>query len=440
LRLWYADASAYGSSAAYSFANKDDHAKIVDIVAYLCGPVELIYNRWMLEEGTTLEILNETHRVQQYTIKDVKRLFTNGQILGSRTVVWAAIIEAQSDGALEMPTGKNLQLIIKSAWLERDLVRHELDVLEWIQRKGKLQPGSGVEYNIPIPIGRVLGTSSQPLKLKEWVTFDGQKLISTIATFCVRATRIPDHIDIHQLWAVARSLLQTLRFLHRAGIHYRDLHPGNILMTVAAGPQQCVLVDFGNARILKARRGELGDIVNPPDDGTVNQEDCRAGNDYFMSRRIHILSEDMKQLGRLERGLPAFRRQCQGDPDGHEEIAAQETDIANMKKDLENSAYNHRYVDDWESALYWLLFQANASLEASLEGKNSKMIVENCLTQILHLDVKKDLWSDTAEFRAVSWLSYMINSLMRRLMSTTSGYLCCDTIHQSRGILASARG
>jgi uncharacterized protein YwgA len=41
-------------------------------------------------------------------------------------------------------------------------------------------------------------------------------------------------------------------------------------------------------------------------------------------------------------------------------LAKMNANIASQLEDLEKASYNHRYVDDWESAIYMMLYQVSA--------------------------------------------------------------------------------
>jgi hypothetical protein len=41
-------------------------------------------------------------------------------------------------------------------------------------------------------------------------------------------------------------------------------------------------------------------------------------------------------------------------------LAKMNANIASQLEELEKASYNHRYVDDWESAIYMMLYQVSA--------------------------------------------------------------------------------
>ena len=317
---------------------------------------------WNPEAGTTLQVKTSDNQKIEYTIGNVRQVAMSDQLWGSRTVVWATDIEARSDAAPELPNSKGMQLIIKSTWVPPHLSAHEQTVLEWIRREGKSEPRSHLLANIPIAVGAVLGTAAEKSRLKGWTSFDKTLLNSTMATFSVRATRTPKDVALHELWAVYRNLVEILELLSRVGIHYRDLHPGNVLITEAQGANRCTLIDFGNARILKARRGYIKDVDHPPEENEGNRQDCRSGNDFFMSRRVHELTREMERYDQKMREFPAYKRMKETARHGAALIANRSKIYEEWYKRLEDRAYRHRYVDDLESAIYLILYLVSARL------------------------------------------------------------------------------
>ena len=236
------------------------------------------------------------------------------QLWGSRTVVWVTDIEARSDAVPALPNSKGMQLVIKSTWVPPHLSAHEQTVLEWIHQEGKSEPKSHLLANIPIAVGALLGTTAENTRLKGWTSFDKTLLNSTMATFSASATRTPKAIALNELWAVYRNLVEILELLSRVGSHYRDLHPGNVLINEAQGANRCTLMDFGHARVFKARRGYIKDVDHPPEENEGNKQDCRSSNDFFMSRRIHELTREMERYNQKMKELPDYKRMKETKP------------------------------------------------------------------------------------------------------------------------------
>jgi hypothetical protein len=371
LRLWHADCTRYGTSAGYSFANREDYEKIMDIVAFLSGPAHSLLEQWKPPRAdSAIAIRSVDGNLHRYEVIEIEQVSSTSQIWGPRTAVWVATVQPLSQGCFLPPNGQEMRLVIKSTWVEKHLHSHELDVLHWIQnQKESLVPEPEVEPNLPLPIGFVQGETEGGIDIQDWFASDDQTRMSIIATFSMPAVPLGKDINVHTLFSIYRNLFETLDFLSRCGVHYRDLNTGNILRTIAHGPQQCVLVDFGHARILKSRRGRLEDIKRPPEPWEVNRDDCRSANEYFMCRRIHKMSLLLEhhdayvkdyagQKKRIEERMltadEADVERLQG------RLAKMTANIASHLEELEKASYNHRYVDDWESAIYTMLYQVSA--------------------------------------------------------------------------------
>jgi serine/threonine protein kinase len=301
---------------------------------------------------------------------EIKQVASTSQIWGPRTAVWVATVEPVSQGCLLPPNGQEMRLVIKSTWIEKHLHSHELDVLQWVQdQKESLVPEPEVEPNLPLPIGFVQGETEGGIDIQDWFASDDQTRMSIIATFSVPAIPLENDIDVHTLFSIYRNLFETLDLLSRCGVHYRDLNTGNILRTIAHGPQQCVLVDFGHARILRSRRGRLEDIKRPPEPWEVNRDDYRSANEYFMCRRIHKMSLLLEHHDAYVKDYAGLKKRIEermltADEADVERLQGRlakiKANIASQLEELEKASYNHRYVDDWESVIYMMLYQVSA--------------------------------------------------------------------------------
>lgn len=266
-----------------------------------------------------------------------------------------------------------MRLIIKSTWLPDHLHDHELAVLRWIeQHRQKMKYKPNPEPNIPLPVGHVLGLTEAGTQIQAWKTNNGNLRNSTIASFCVPAKPMRKDISLKDLFLIAKGLCRTLDFLSRLGIHYRDLNLGNILRAITEDDGDrnlCVLIDFGNARILKSRRGQPGDIDTPPEPRDVNRDDARSANAYFMSLRVHEMSLKQEEYKAAHAGLESketlFHLDYAEETDEKhktyllEEFQGVKDHVRGLHVALGDAAYQHRYVDDLESAVYLFLYHVS---------------------------------------------------------------------------------
>ena len=255
-----------------------------------------------------------------------------------------------------------MHMIIKSSWLPARLYEHELDVLRWIEEK---RPKLATDFvpNIPFPVGTVVNELVSDVKEPgTWCTMDGGTHNSTIATFCVPGSHLDGQgsIDPREHLRVYRGLAQTLKYLAELGIHYRDLNNGNVMRTKAG---ECLLIDFGNARILKHARGSHSRPAADP--ALISLDDSRSGTLAFQSRRIQKLGgivarcDSQKELVSKYASLAA-----QGNLTPEDEIYRNKA-IERMKSlsaEIDSIHGLHCYIDDLESSIYLMLFQASRPL------------------------------------------------------------------------------
>lgn len=238
-------------------------------------------------------------------------------------------------------------MIINCSWLPVSYYRHELNVLGWIQDKGSTLK-TNFAPNLPIPIGMIAEYPGA------WYTTGGRLCNSTIATYCLPESHLgqvvyspSDHLRVY------RDLFQTLKYFAQVGVNYRNLNSGNVLRTADG---ECLLTDFGNARIPANPRGPESQTLE--DQMATSLDDSRSGTLTFFSRRIHRLAVQMdvrrevirkRDKAQLEVSNPARKVMA--------ERAAKR--VLKMDRVVSDIRMHHCYIDDAESALYLMLFEVS---------------------------------------------------------------------------------
>lgn len=280
---------------------------------------------------------------------------------GSRTAAWAATAQRVDNVDATLPH-EALPLVIKSSWLPDRLYDHELDMVGHIDtaRSRCIAEGEVVPL-LPFPVGHAInGIPGSEIRLDSWRTADGRTRNTTIITFCTEGKHVDEdlptlrnHVRFH------RSLTQTIRWLAKIGLHYRDLNNGNVLRSATG---YCVLIDFGNARYLKTPRGQTGD--QPVGALDLSMDDARSGTLMFMSRRIHGLTNKrdthMRDKRQYEQDCDKLAAMDDDDPYRPIELRRCEDKKRKLEKqrsELMNLHARHCYVDDAESQLYLMMQQ-----------------------------------------------------------------------------------
>jgi hypothetical protein len=239
-------------------------------------------------------------------------------------------------------------MVIKSTWLPCELHDHELNVLRRIANN---RSESDKHFHIPIPIGKIVsGKTSKNRKQKpgssgmdinRWYTRDGGWRNSTFATFCVPGTHIrcgqPAAGDGRQHLRLYRGFFEIIRFLASIGVHYRDLNNGNIMCALDG---ECLVIDFGNARILKQRRGADSRRELFRNDFEISLDDSGSGTRKFICRRIHSLALHVELYRRHMKELEVEEK----DPAKRARAAITADIVAKTYADVAQRHRHHRYV------------------------------------------------------------------------------------------------
>lgn len=239
-------------------------------------------------------------------------------------------------------------MVIKSTWLPCELHDHELNVL---RRIASNRSESNKHFHIPIPIGKIVsGQTSKKRKQKpgssgmdinRWYTRDGGWRNSTFATFCVPGTHIrcgqPAAGDERQHLRLYRGFFEIIRFLASIGVHYRDLNNGNIMCALDG---ECLVIDFGNARILKQRRGADSRRQSLGNDLEISLDDSRSGTRKFLCRKIHRLAQEVDLCRQHMKELEVEEK----DPAKRARAAITADIVAKMSAGVAQRHRHHRYV------------------------------------------------------------------------------------------------
>jgi hypothetical protein len=264
---------------------------------------------------------------------------------------------------------ESLPLVIKSTWLPERLYDHELEILGHIDRARNrcLANGTSVPL-LPFPVGHAINTiSGSKVRLDGWRTADGHTRNTTMVTFCETGRHVDQdlptlrtHVRLH------RSLTQTLGWLAKNGIHYRDLNSGNVLRNDAG---KCVLIDFGNARYRKRPRGQTRDQATEP--LALSWDDARSGTFMFMSRRIHALTIKAIMYKEAEAKYEIERLKLK-DTDASfwssriRKIDGRKQQLEQKLQQMKDIHNQHCYIDEAESQLYLMMQQVRNRIYAMI--------------------------------------------------------------------------
>lgn len=361
LRIFETDPVGISTSPAYSFREPKDYEKIISAIALLSGPPFLVSEQWQPSPQDILSVRKADGNLVRYHLTNIRRLSVSPVLWGSRTAAWAATAQRVDNVDVTLPH-EALPLVIKSSWLPDRLYDHELDMTVHIDkaRSRCISEGEVVPL-LPFPVGHAINAiPGSETHLDNWRTANGRTRNTTLVTFCAEGKHVDEdlptlrnHVRFH------RSLTQTIRWLAKIGLHYRDLNNGNVLRSAAG---YCVLIDFGNARYLKRPRGQTGD--QPVGALDLSMDDARSGTLMFMSRRIHGLTEKRdiyeKDKGEYEQECKALAAMDDDDPGKEPEFRqceAQKRELETQRQEMMNIHSRHCYIDDAESQLYLMTQQ-----------------------------------------------------------------------------------
>jgi hypothetical protein len=299
---------------AVDLCGGDEHLqRFVALVAFLTGEDAL--RRWSPAESDRFRLCNVRGEEEEFVWAQApQQLNRNFELFGTRTCCWGG-------KAYKLGERDSIDVVLKLSWIPPHLVDHEGVVLEHLKAQ-QVQ-------DVPHLLGRLLlepdltDIASNGAAFELEASYEGaahersglfvpemmrwSRRGMALSAFAVRSP-IGYSIDeaspsvALDLLRMFRGLGKMLRRVAEAGVRYRDLNTGNVLLPpVDADPAApaVLLIDFGNARIGDTPRGNL------PADGAaassnagitaplivrLSADDARSINEYFVPRKTIMVS------------------------------------------------------------------------------------------------------------------------------------------------------
>lgn len=373
MRLWVADPKLYGTSTTFDFSEPKHYCDIVKVMGLLRQQHVRMDHAWQPAVGMTLSIVDGNRRKQLRIVSEPTYIGLRCDLFGRRTCVWSVwgIIDGAANSA---------NFVVKTGWLLPRLQEHELDVIRCLYRSTVIQ-----DFTLLLPqvVGQVLSSTGDlydesnhepKTNISKWqtrslppvsdatanTTADEDRFLK-LSVLVVQYPRVGQILStsttVADLIRIYRNILKTLKHCALEGIHYRDLNLGNILQDVN-DPGSGFLIDYGGARVLNHRRGQVQREMNPTESSL---DDFRSANSYFVSSRVQAIEAAKAERERIVGELEEHRQNFQRLSHLNLNQATYPKEQMAIEKQLRDTtaaldSMSHRYIDDFESAMYTFLF------------------------------------------------------------------------------------
>ncbi|CEH12431.1 Protein kinase-like domain [Ceraceosorus bombacis] len=377
VRLWCFTANAYTVTRALRIHEEEDLLDFCMVLLF-CTKDDQLLQRWRPNHDSRfLRPIQGSRPFQLFSASGNKnniydRAMVRPSLVGSRTAVF-----------LHCPTSVDLEnaqlteaehralffegrlLFVKASWRPPRLIGHELNMLLRIQRGEQLlkskNHASWQDIEAPTPIALL------PMDWVTWPASGSPALKLDILAFAQHQGVAFGYKDAEaDLAQIFGQFARQLAAYAELGLHYRDLNPGNLLMTRRQGSQRArlVLADHGNVRVGVAREDPMPTCEEADWLGWA-ADDTRSANQLFLAHSTsncgrhaalflleekarHKYTADLKTLESLE--------------------SSKNSEIVRLRRDIEEASQNmainrkkafiksHRYIDDLESMIYLYLY------------------------------------------------------------------------------------
>jgi serine/threonine protein kinase len=217
-----------------------------------------------------------------------------------RTATSAHLFGGSYDRLEILGTGANAVVFRASdRWLSREVALK-------VMRTAEPSEDDAIRFRRAAKILRALEHPNIP-RILHFGVDDGQHFAVTElcsgepATHFVQSGR---HLRVDEVLAVGRQLASALAAVHAAGVVYRDLHVGNVLIARGETPKAWIF-DFDQAQVSPAFYARLTErYATPPEErqGPANEKPLRR-NDYaapeVQAGGVHTTASDVFTLGLL---------------------------------------------------------------------------------------------------------------------------------------------
>ena len=334
VRLWTFDALGFTTSEIYHLDRDEDILSIATLFALVLSP-QAKQVRMPAEFGLDSKIIAALSGPWQ-----TLPVGTLLSCFGRTATCWYAPIGPNHPGEA---------YILKATWVPRHLREHEWKMLQIVCNPS----------NIASP-KEVFQFSAIPATTRTWLR-NGQVeqlfLIATVTRHFIGESIKLNPASINErisFLKLHKQLYVELLRLAKLGIHYRDLHTGNVLRARVNHGQLC-LIDFDRARHNLEARGDRSNLGVTSDSTVANAlDDGRSATLYFAPTAYTICGEELRKAeiaeryAKLQEGKHRSRpRKTQG-----EATAEREKDMHHVL-----AVTQHRFIDDLESAIYLQLYQ-----------------------------------------------------------------------------------
>ncbi|PWN41518.1 hypothetical protein IE81DRAFT_330897 [Ceraceosorus guamensis] len=406
VRLWCFTANAYTVTRALRIHEEEDLLDFCMVLLF-CIKDDQLLQRWRPDHDSRfLRPIQGSRPFQLFSASGNKmniydRAMVRPSLVGSRTAVF-----------LHCPTSVDLEnaqlteaehralffegklLFVKASWRPPRLIGHELNMLLRIQRGEQLlrskNHASWQDIEAPTPIALL------PMDWETWPASGSPALKLDILAFAQHQGVAFGYNDAEaDLAQIFGQFARQLAAYAELGLHYRDLNPGNLLMTRRQGSQRArlVLADHGNVRVGVARE-ELMPTCEETDCLGWAADDTRSANQLFLAHSTsncgrhaalflleekarHKYTADLKTLESLE--------------------SSKKNEIVRLRRDIEEASQNmainrkkafiksHRYIDDLESMIYLYLYTISCRGGSQIRAELLRTLSDN--------RAKSDFWT-----------------------------------------------
>ncbi|KAG7528739.1 hypothetical protein FFLO_05965 [Filobasidium floriforme] len=389
VRLYFADSFSWATSRVWDLANEEHLGEIVKIVAFFMGAPDQALQQWKPDPHSfsTRGLGPETDRssVRRWEwVAGYRQEYTLRSIFGRRSTIWSGetrlsgVGGEQAEAATEEKT-----TIVKAAYLPSGLVHHEYNMVTCLHPESPRSDSlfyqideatrAAILKDIPVPLGMVdvgQGEHQQTRRLpKEAGLTVGEApsdLVEPLthlelAVFAMHGpvgeTVDPRPEQTFSLLEVCEIHLDALGHGYYAAtcnIHFRDWSEGNVLFRrLRDGTLRGFLIDYGNARHENKRRDQSRNDGALSGWQSLCLDDMRSGTAWFRCLAVIDTASLIREYTKKQKKRNRFPKTAQGNPEFEEMEAAELEDLK-----LQMLRARHRYIDDLESFMYLLIFQA----------------------------------------------------------------------------------
>lgn len=385
VRLYFTDPWSWATSRLWDMSKAEHAVDFVKIVVFLLGPTDEVVQQWKPDPVSfvTCRPASESGpscvRKQEWVGEYVQE-WALKRAFGKRSTVWSGITRpSYLDADKRVLKTDGQSTIVKAAYLPSGLVQHEYNMLTRLDPKAPRAKSMFYEIDemtraailedIPIPLGMIdLGPGglretrrlpeAAARAIDEAVPILAERLthleLSVLAMHGPVGQKIAPYdleLDLIDLCEIFLGALGHGYYAATRNIHFRDYSEGNVLYRrLPNGKLRGFLVDYGNARHAHDRPDPVRQ--DRPDWVYLCLDDMRSGTDWFRCLAVCDMPVLLLRYTSREEEL---LRLAEGDPrhDRQKKLLA-EAKMAVLRA-------RHRYIDDLESFMYLLCYQASPS-------------------------------------------------------------------------------